>query len=443
MFQLHDKTRRRVCVVGFIALGVLPTLAVGCWCLSRHVPGYARAEAQELSRRLGLDVTLGGLKHVRPGVVLYEQFEAADPETGQTILRCRLLEIARGQRTDQQGRRRAAVTMTASQPVVETASLDRVWQCLQRTLEGSYGPLEADFRFRASEMTLQAAHDAQTLTAVQGAIERLSGGVQAQLDFRLAGADAPEPAHIRVVRNRQASPPASGFELSTGGGELPCNVLAMGLAELAPLGPRCRFRGSIWANETPDGWQGELAGQLVALDLGALVTDHFPHRLAGSADVTIQSARFRRGRLEEGSATVTAGPGTIDRSLIASAIDRLGLVAGAAPPSDDECVPYGQLAFLVTLDAQGLHLFGRCSSAEPGTILSHDGRRLLGEPIEQPTSAVALVRTLVPQNAVQVPATRQTDWLLRHLPVPEVILYPGVEPIVPHARVRLRETWRR
>ena len=317
------------------------------------------------------------------------------------------------------------------------------WQCLQRALKGSYGPLEADLRFRASELTLYAVHDAQTLTAVDGAIEQLSGGAQARVDFRLAGADAPEPAHIRVVRNRQVSPPASGFELSTGGGALPCNVLAMGLAELGPLGPRCRFRGSIWANQTPDGWQGEVAGQLVDLDLGALVTDHFPHRLAGSAEVTIRSARFRGSRLEQGSALVTAGPGTIDRSLIASAVDRLGLVAGATPPDDAECVPYEQLAFQATLDSQGLHLAGRCAAAEQGTILSHDGHCLLSEPIEQPTSAVALVRTLVPQNAVQVPATRQTDWLLRHLPVPEVMLYPQGEPVLPHARVRLGNRWQR
>ena len=43
----------------------------------------------------------------------------------------------------------------------------------------------------------------------------------------------------------------------------------------------------------------------------------------------------------------------------------------------------------------------------------------------------ALVQTLVPQSAVQVPASRQTDWLLRHLPVPEVIPPPGAEPFRP------------
>ena len=444
MFHLHDTTRRRVCVAGFLTLGVLPALLIGGWCLGRSMPGCVQAEAERLSRELGLDVSLGGLQRLRPGSVLYEQLEAADPETGRTVFRCRLLEVASGQRTDTQGQRRPTLTLTASQPEVEAGALNRIWKCLQRTLEGYRGPLEADVRISAAELTLRATHNSQTLTEVLGTLENLPNGTHTQLQFRLAGADTPEPARLRLVRNRQVSPPASGFELYTGGGELPCNVLAMGLDELKPLGPRCRFRGYIWASETPDGWQGEVTGQLVDLDLGRLVSDHFPHRLSGMGEATIQSARFRHGRLEEGNAIVVAGPGTIDHSLIDAAVEHLGLVIGNEPPTDDESIPYDELAFLATLDAEGLRLSGRSAASAPGVILSRGRRCLIGQSPQQnkPSPAVALVRTLVPQNAVQVPASRQTDWLLRHLPVPEVMPIPG-SPTVPHARVRLHDTWQR
>ena len=303
--------------------------------------------------------------------------------------------------------------------------------------------LEADLRLSAAELTLRAADNSQTLTDVAGVLEDLPGGTHARLDFRLAGVNTPEPARIRLVRNRQLSPPASGFELYTGGGELPCNVLAMGLRELKPLGRRCRFRGYIWANETSDGWQGEVTGQLVELDLGGLVSDHFPHKLSGTGEATIESARFRRGRLEEGNAVVVAGPGRIARSLLTAAVDRLGLVPAAEPLPDGDLVPYQQLALAATLDAQGLRLQGRCDAAEHGIILSDGRHRLLGEPQQQPTPMVALVQTLVPQSAVQVPASRQTDWLLSHLPVPEVMPLPGAETAPPHATLRLRETLQR
>ena len=68
---------------------------------------------------------------------------------------------------------------------------------------------------------------------------------------------------------------------------------------------------------------------------------------------------------------------------------------------------------------------------------------LMAEPTAEELARIALVRTLVPQSAVQVPASRQTDWLLRHLPLPEVMPVPGTEAVPPHARVRLRDTWQR
>jgi len=318
-------------------------------------------------------------------------------------------------------------------------------------MESSPGQLDADIQLSAAELTLCAAEGSQTLTDVEGLMATLPGGTHAELHFRLVGANTPEPACIRLVRNRHVSPPEGGFELYTGGGELPCNVLAMGLAELKPLGPRCRFRGYIWANETPDGWDGEVTGQLVGLDLGSLITDHFPHRISGIGEATIQRARFSHGRLEEGSGLVAAGPGTIDRPLLAAAVGRLGLVAASEllPSTSGESrhegdrLSYDQLAFSFAIDAQGLRLHGRCTTAEPGTILSDGRGPMLSESPQEPQPVCALVQTLVPQSAVQVPASRQTDWLLRHLPVPEVVPLPGAESMPPTARLRVPDTWRR
>jgi len=443
MFQLHDKTRRRIGLAAFVLAGVLPLLLVGGWCLNRHLPGCAQAEADALGRQLGLVVKLEAVRHLRPGVVLYDGIELADPETGQTIFRSRCLEVAWRQQADGQGKLRPTLSVIASQPEVETAAIDLVWRWMQRLLESSPGRCDANVQLSADAVTLRADDRSQTMTDVAGLMETLPGRTSVQLDFRLVGADTPEPAGIRIVRNREASPPESRFELSTGDGELPCSVLALAIGELKPLGPRCRFRGQVWANETPDGWEGEVAGQLVELDLGSLITDHFPHRLSGIGKATIQSAHFRRGRLEECSGILAAERGTIGRSLLAAAVDRLGLVAGAAPLPPDERIAYQELAMSVVFDANGLRLRGLCTTAEPGTILSDGRKRLLGEPSRGPQPMAALVQTLVPQSTVQVPASRQTDWLLRHLPVPDVLPPPGAEAVPPTARLHLPDRWQR
>jgi hypothetical protein len=444
MFQLHDTTRRRIGLGGFVLFGILPALVIGVWCAMRHAPAHVRAEAREIGQKLGLDVKIAGLQHLRPGVVLYEGLEAADPETGLMIFRCRLLEVSSGRQTDTQGQSRPTLVLTAAQPEVEAAAMHRIGKWLEWTLQGFSGPLESDVQFSATELTIRAAkgaQDSQTLADVKGAVESLSGGMHARLDFRLAGAETPEPAYIHVTRNRQVSPPASGFELYTGDGEMPCNVLAAGMAEWKPLGSRCRFRGRIWANETPGGWDGEINGQLLDLDLGELITDHFPHRLSGTGAATIQSARFRGGRLVEGAALVTVGPGVIDRSLAASAVERLGLTAAGDLSSAGRNIPFDQLAFLATIDARGLQLQGRCAAGEKGAILQHNGRCLLGEP-RQPASIAALVRTLAPDSMIQVPASRQTDWLLDHLPLLDAIPPAETESVAPNARVRIHDTRR-
>ena len=310
-------------------------------------------------------------------------------------------------------------------------------------LQGRIGAAPLDVRLAAGELTLRGGDGAQTLTELEGSVESLAGGTQAAASFRLAGTDTPQPIRIRLIRNRQTAPPASAFELDTGGGAVPCNLLAMGLPGLEQLGARSRLRGYIWASQASDdqqpaGWNGELVGQIFDVDLDDLVTGRFPHKLSGTAQLTVQSARFRGGRLEEAEGTLFAGPGVISRSLLDAAAARLGLVRDAQPQAPGDLVPYEQLALAFSIDSRGLKLQGRCPASAPGAILTAREGRLLSEPAQQPQPVLALLRTLVPASRHQVPATRQTDWLIGHLPVPDVAPPPGTESQLPQARVRLR-----
>ena len=442
MFQLHDKTRRRIALAAFVLAGLLPLLLTAGWCVERHLPGCVRAEADALGRQLGLAVKLEAVRHLRPGVVLYDGIELADPETGQTMLRSRCLEVAWRRRADSQGQIRPTLCVIASQPEVEMSQIGAAWRWLQRLLENPPDRLLANVQISADAVTLQAEGRSQTMSDVAALLETLPGRSSAQIDFCLAGVKTQEPAWMRMVRNREVSPPASRFELSTGDGELPCSVLALVVDELKSLGPHCRFHGLVWASETPDGWEGEVAGQLAELDLGSLISEHFPHRLSGVGRATIASSRFHRGRLEECCGVIAAEGGKISRSLLVAANERLGLVLGPAPIPPGDRVPYEELAMSIVLDANGLRLRGLCTTAEPGTILSDGRNRLLGEPPRGSQPVAALVQALVPESVVQVPACRQADWLLHHLPVPEAVP-PGGEAVLPTARLHLPDQLQR
>ncbi len=281
------------------------------------------------------------------------------------------------------------------------------------------------------------------MTGVEGSFGNPPGGVQAVVSFRIPGIDMPEPVKIRAVRNRQTIPPTSGFELSTGDGELPCDLLAAGLPELGGLGLRCRFRGYIWANQDSgpqagENWSGEVTGQLLGVDLDRLVSDHFPHKLSGAADVTIKTARFHHGRLGEASATVMAGPGVISRSLLLSAVKHLQFTSGADLDLLGDQVAYDRMALDLFMDARGMKIAGQCSSANSGIVMTDHRLCLLAAPDTRSRSAAALIQTLAPESVVQVPATDQTDWLVAHLPMPQAVAPQTREASLPPANLRLR-----
>ena len=92
MFQLHDRTRRRLTILAFCCLCVIPTILVLGWGLWRRLPGHIGAEARRLGQQLGVKVTLEGIQRLRPRTVLYKGLALIDPETGATLLKCRRLE---------------------------------------------------------------------------------------------------------------------------------------------------------------------------------------------------------------------------------------------------------------------------------------------------------------------------------------------------------------
>ncbi len=407
------------------------------WCVAWQLPSHKAAEIARLRQQTGLEVALDELRPLQPGTVLYEGLTLSDPETGRAVLRCPRLEATWTRDADPQGRPKTVVLLSASQPRIEADCAHRLGQLLDRILQNQGDWADVEFRLSAGEVALSAGEDTRILRDVEGTIEAIRGGVQAQAVFRLPGPATPRPLMVRLTRNRRVAPPATGWELDTGGNPLPCSLLNVALAELKPLGPRSRFRGHIWANETPGGWAAQIEGHVEGLDLAGLFGERFPHKLSGPADVTIASARLWQGRLEKASGTLRAGPGQIGRSLLRAAVEQLHMVRMAEPLAAGDLCDYDQLALGFQIDAGGLRLQGRCTGVEAGTVLADRAAPLLAEPISQPQPVAALVQALVPASLVQVPATTQADWLARWLPLPETDRTGSPPPALPQPALRL------
>jgi hypothetical protein len=430
---MHESTQRLICRIGFVLLCLVPTTAVLGWGISRKMPGHVREQEQQLSDLLGLRATVVGVSHPWPGAVLYEGLRLTDPETGELVLRCRLLEVEG--RSD-------SMMLTVSQPEIHAARSDRLARILSRCLRREMTSA-SNIEIHARELvwrvaSTQDAESAVTLTALQGKLQHGSADAEALLKFQLAGQESNEPIEVRLTRSRQINPPTTEFSLKTGETSLPCLLLNSVVDATAWLGDESRFRGLVSAVETPQGWNGELEGIFSQVDLQTLVTERFPHKLTGPAEIQIERALFRDGRVIETTLELSAGPGVISRSLLASAVESLHLVM---PDSHAARIPlssYEKLDFKAVLDAQGLQITGLVDPRAPGGMMFDAQRVLLYEPQAQPQPVTALVRMLVPANEVQVPASRETQWLIEHLPVPQVMRAKqsdGSEP-APTARPR-------
>ncbi len=355
---MHEKTRRNFCRCGFLLFCVLPTVILLCSAAWRAMPGRLREIEARLSERLGLTVAIDKVSYPRPGTTLLSGVKLCDPETGAEVARLRLLEAVE---------RDGGYVLIASQPEIDGQRLGRLWRLLERQLldrpaqrpgDGASGKL----RWIAGEVTLRGEQASWTFTDVRGAIEMGAEGPQAAVEFRVAGLDMPELARFRVVRNRTEPVPATRIELQTAGALLPFELLWPGGDGARRLGTRCRFRGAVWAELTPGGWQGELTGELVDVDLDRLVSEHFPHKLSGQASIVVRQARFRRGRLVQADGSFSAPEGgVISRSLIDAAADSLRLSCeGPEDARADGLVRYRQLAFGFQIESEGLTLVGQC-----------------------------------------------------------------------------------
>jgi hypothetical protein len=427
MFALNDRTRRLICRTAFLAACVLPALGVLVWSTILRGTPQRRACEATLSRAIGLRATVESVAYPRPGITLYEGVELADAETGAPLIRCRFLEA---------GGNGGVTACVVSQPEFDALRLVDFWQLLASQLREADGTRRL-VRISAGQATLHWPAGSQTLAECLAQFD-LPGPPDApriaMLSFRVAGQDAVEPVRLKIVRTLKNSQPVTSVEFHTAGAALPVDMLAAALRTANHLGSRAKFSGSVWFTETAEGIEGELTGQLTDVDFQQFVTEQFPHRLSGTAAITIQKARFGRGRLEEAAGTLSAGPGAISRSLITAAATHLHLVRGSAPEPTGSLSPYEELAVAFVIDSSGITLHGQCQGAAGAILQSHDGV-LLSEATGPSGPVVALLRMLVPESEVQVPATRESDWLAARLPLPQVMPPPDQPP---QGRLRLK-----
>ncbi|MCS7303660.1 MAG: hypothetical protein NZ602_00950 [Thermoguttaceae bacterium] len=423
-FWLHENTRRRVCVALFVLGCILPTVGLCVWAGWRMTPWYLEQQAAEAERLLGLIVKVQGLRHPRPGEVIYEGIQLADPKTAELILGAEQVEIhwRRPTAPNRACSRRVEVCFRGLE--IYTEGLGQLVELVRRALAQPPNWPRCELQVQAAEARLRSGQQIRTLTDLTGFLQPLEQGSQGSFSFRLVGSQASQPIQIRFGQDHTHKPPVSGLELSLGQSSIACCMLAGVLPGLERLGPLASMRGTLWIYQQQGQVEYRFQGDLFQVDLNMLLGQELERMLSGLAQIEVEDARLVNGRLEEVVAVVRAGPGTISRRLWQSAVQEWGLSTSLLPEPDEQVFSYEQLGAMVRISSEGLQLRGICSVPAPGCILVNSHQLLLGEgkQINAPIPIPALVRVLASrqpdQQALWVPATQQAQELLQILPLP-------------------------
>ncbi len=429
--------RRRIllCRLGFMLLCVLPTLAVGIWGVSRSASGIGRPSKDqwqlELASHLGLVVEIGGVHYPQAGVAMLEFVTLRDPETRALVAQVRSLEIERSA---------GGWLVVAAQVQLDAPQLALLHETLDhRVLRSSAddAALSSPIHLTLRDVTLVSSRGRQSLRQLEGTLLHDETGVSLRLGWQLPeGAFAESPGQFMVLRNRAASPPETVWHLDTAGQSVPCNLLADWVPQLARLGTDCKFTGSLQWTDTAAGPRGSLRGKFHDMDLDALVTEHFPHQLSGVARLDITRADLEAGKLTALVGTLESQDGAISLSLLKAMRDHLQLELLIDRHSLDASRPilFELLAAKFNLDGHALVLSGINSEV---LLFTAAEEPMVAVPQQHTVAPVSLLRALLPENQLQVPATRQTATLIGLLPVPDIV--PARTATLPsHTPTRLR-----
>jgi hypothetical protein len=429
---MHDATRRLICRLAFITLCLVPTGSLCAWVAYRATPIHTWREnafwTDAIYQATGLLAEVDSIRHPTRSRTIFDNLVLTDPDGDAIVARIRVVELAE---TDH------GIVAIASQPEIESRQLQRLGELLQqRILRGPR--LKQQFQWLSGEVTLHSEFAASTATDVRCLITADEQQVEATIDFVLAGYGMTSPAQVQLTRDRESQPGSTTWQIRTGGSALPCSLVADYLPALQSLGDRCRFQGTAWVEQDDSGWDGEVAGRFLDVDLDRLVAP-FPHKLSGAAELTISHSNFKRGKLVEAAGALDANGGVISNSLLTAAAESLRL--GSSITGDEQAdtlLEYRQLAFGFQIDATGLQLSGTCNARREGVLLVGVSGNLLLDSQAELIPSVALMRALVPQSELQVPATSATETLLRALPLPSPTLPSTAIGRRPYSPVRLR-----
>ncbi len=432
MFPLARPSRQVIATIVMVVLTVAPTVYVAqtAWRISR--PSHRHDVEAQISRVLGLQVTLDGVRYPVPGEVVYRGVVLRQEEPrrkGLTeVARADLLRLRRGDREltlEVEG-----LKLTAESP---KAAMAEIGAWLQRSGEAA---AYERVSLSAPTCTLDLGADLAPYQLREVVGNFLADPVTPNLraSYRVVNKGSSTRCELTLTRDRKAEPVRTTLALKTMEGlPLPARVLDPFFDSADWLGPDARVDGALTLRQ--DGakdWEAEFQGNLLDIDLAELVGRRFPnHRLRGKARLAVASARWAERPRQgygwvEAEGELSAGPGVIGFGLLQALSTemkfRKGARVGRIVTAGQVDLDFVALAIRFAMTGDGeIRIKGGLGNEFADDVVLTGAAAPLAYAPQGVANVRGLIKTLFPVTAtdhgVMVPLTEKSRLLLC-LPVP-------------------------
>ncbi len=405
MITIDRPTRRLLFRLAFLGLALCPTLLTVAACSVFCSPWYQNVRRQrvldQITRHSGLRVDASDLKR-RAGKWHASRLDFRDPEFGKLVFR--IQDVSLHGASDRW-------MMTAAVADIHETPWRTAWpRTLHWVTETPTQPWTGVVRVKKCNL-----HGVGHPRSYQNVTVKLAGSPKATtLEAVLQQKDHP-PLRLGLERIRSARSAITTVQMDTGDAGLAAKHLINWLPEVEMLGQEAVIHGQVAFAVGIQPPEFQLQGTVRNLDLDRCVSDRFPHKLSGIAEIDIKHMTVSDGRIQRLEGSVSARDGVISRSLLDAAQQHLGVQVQFVEAQRTR-FRYDRLQLDFELGAAGFVCQGS---------LNPEGQWLSSSEVSASIRAsrypaVAVVRTLAPESQWQVPAVAESDQLLRWLPIPRV-----------------------
>jgi len=445
MFIARSAARVRIARVLFLLLAVVPLAALVTWATHRRSSAHRESVRGSWQRALGMEVEIGSLEHLRPGVMRATNCRVTAPDGLRSLSMPALeVEIAATEvrfRLEQWRCDAAAATVLGQlvrewlergprydrHCVVEVNDL--AWE--GKTFTGdtvSSGGLRGDssggLRGDSSGGLRGDSVGGLRGDSVGGLRGDSVGGLRVECVVQEGARavrivrrapDGGSTGEVRVVRE---APPSGRLVITATSDEpLPLDIvsaLVSGRSPSTELGLQAVVTGRLDMVADDRGATGSASGRLQGVDL-AHAASASRVRVAGTAAVDLHRLEFSGGRLEECELEWRIGSGRVEQRVLENLVSLTGCRPGPAFRSGDPWADrvFDAAAGIVRVDSRGFHLL-------PATGFGAALAVVQGDPLVEapagPTAVDRAVWLLAAPGTPYAPASGPGAWLLSIMP---------------------------